>query len=225
MASASALGLDLSEIQLSRLARRGSGSACRSIPTGFVEWQAGSSDYDSYAYSIAGPEHWDLVDCIALVNTGHKVVGSSRGHTLAPTSPLQTARVADTPRRLDQCRKALLSRDFDQMAEIVELDSNLMHAVMLTSTPSLIYWSPATLEIMRFVQDIRRNGFPACYTIDAGPNVHVLSLADRSDELIRRLTAIPGVRQVIRAQPGGPTRLLSPDEHPSGPNQDIIRPR
>ncbi len=72
LAASQAIGLDLDEKQLSRLARRGSGSASRSVPGGFVEWLAGSSDEDSYAVSIAPPTHWDLRDCIAIVAAGHK---------------------------------------------------------------------------------------------------------------------------------------------------------
>src|ERR671918_933036 len=106
LAGSDASGLNLNEKELSRLARRGSGSASRSIPGGFVEWQAGTSDEDSFAFSIAEPGHWDLVDCIAIVSAAHKKMGSTEGHSLAPTSPLQAARVADAPRRLELCRNA-----------------------------------------------------------------------------------------------------------------------
>src|SRR5215216_7122126 len=109
LAGSKAAGLNLSEPELSRLARRGSGSASRSIPSGFVEWQAGTSNEDSFAFSIAEPNHWNLVDCVALVSAAHKKTGSTEGHTIAGTSPLQAARVADTPRRLDICRKAILA--------------------------------------------------------------------------------------------------------------------
>jgi diphosphomevalonate decarboxylase len=160
LAACKAAGLNLTEKELSRLARTGSGSACRSIPAGFVEWQAGTSDEDSYAFSIAPPTHWDLVDCIVIVNQGHKSIGSTAGHALALTSPLQAARVADAPRRLEVCRKAILERDFQALAEIIELDSNLMHAIMLTSTPPLLYWQPATLGIMHLVQNLRQAGLP-----------------------------------------------------------------
>ena len=122
LAATRALGLHLSEAQLSRLARLGSGSACRSIPAGFVEWQAGSSDIDSYAFSIAPPDYWALTDCIAVLETAQKPVGSTEGHALAATSPLQDARVSDTPRRLDICRSAVLNRDFDSLAEVIEQD-------------------------------------------------------------------------------------------------------
>ena len=83
LAGSKAIGLELNELSLSRLARRGSGSACRSIPSGFVEWKAGTSDKSSFGTSIAGPEHWDLVDCIALVKTSEKTISSREGHSLA----------------------------------------------------------------------------------------------------------------------------------------------
>jgi diphosphomevalonate decarboxylase len=207
LAATSALGLDLNERELSRLARRGSGSACRSIPGGFVEWQAGGSDADSYAFSIAPSEYWDLVDCIAVVSAQHKPTGSTEGHALAGTSPLQSARVADAPRRLAECRSAVLEKDFARLAEIVELDSNLMHAVMQTSTPPLLYWQPATLAVMQTVQGLRKRGIPACYTIDAGANVHVWTLAPDAARVKLTLEAIPGVTQVIQAGIGGPARI------------------
>ena len=104
LAGSTAAGLNLSEPELSRLARRGSGSASRSIPSGFVEWQAGTTDEDSFAFTIAEPDHWNLVDCVAIVSASHKKTGSTEGHSIAPTSPLQTARVTDAPRRLEICR-------------------------------------------------------------------------------------------------------------------------
>ena len=207
LAASGAAGLALSEAQLSRLARTGSGSACRSIPGGFVEWQVGQGEADSFAYSIAGPEHWRLVDCVALVSKAHKETGSAKGHTLAGSSPLQNARVADAPRRLELCRAAILQRDFAAFADLVELDSNLMHAVMMTSTPALLYWQPGTLAVMQAVRDWRRGGLPVCYTIDAGPNVHVLCPAEAAPQVQRQLAEIPGVLDVLAAHPGGPAHL------------------
>jgi diphosphomevalonate decarboxylase len=208
LAASSAAGLSMSEQQLSRLARSGSGSACRSVPGGFVEWQAGQTDEESYAFSIAPAGHWDLVDCIVVVSQVHKPVGSTEGHALALTSPLQSARVADALRRLDLCRRAVCERDFETFADIVELDSNLMHAVMITSTPPLLYWQPATVAVMRAVQDWRSGGLPVCYTIDAGPNVHVLCPGEQADEVEERLQSIEGVQQVLMARPGGPAQLV-----------------
>jgi diphosphomevalonate decarboxylase len=208
LAAATAARLDLSQRDLSRLARTGSGSACRSVPGGFVEWRAGESDEDSYAYSIAPSEYWDLIDCIAIVNPAHKPIGSTEGHTLADSSPLQPARVNDAPRRLDWCRRAILERDFESLAHVVELDSNLMHAVMMTSTPPLIYWEPATLAVIHTVQAWRRGGLPVCYTIDAGPNVHVLCLGEMAHQVVAQLNQIHGVENVLSAPPGPPAHLI-----------------
>ncbi len=208
LAASRAAGLELDEPALSRLARTGSGSAARSVPGGFVEWYPGSTHEDSYAVSIAPLAHWHLVDCVAVVSTGHKPTGSTEGHALAPTSPLQAARVADAPRRLEVCRQAILQRDFPAFADIIELDSNLMHAVMQTSAPRLLYWQPATVAIMQAVAAWRAEGIGAAYTIDAGPNVHVLCLAEYHAEVTRRLSALPGVLSVLTAHPGGPAALV-----------------
>lgn len=207
LAASAAAGLHLSEKELSRLARSGSGSACRSIPSGFVEWQAGESDEESYAFSIAPPEHWDIMDYIVVVSQEAKRVSSTEGHALAPTSPLQSARLAEAPHRLELCRRAIFKRDFSAFVDIVELDSNMMHAVMLTSTPPLLYWQPATIIIMRAVQDWRQQGIPVCYTIDAGPNVHVLCPGDAAIRVREKLSHLRGVQQVLTARPGGPARL------------------
>lgn len=209
LAGSKAAGLDLSERELSRLARRGSGSASRSIPGGFVEWQAGESDEDSFAFSIADPDHWSLVDCVAIVSASHKKTGSTEGHSIAPTSPLQTARVADAPRRLDICRNAILKCDFDSFASIVELDSDMMHSVMMTSTPALHYWKPASLEVMNQVRAWRAAGIPACYTVDAGPNVHVICPETEAHLIDKRLREIPGVEDVLVARAGGPAKIVN----------------
>jgi diphosphomevalonate decarboxylase len=208
LSASKAAGLDLSERDLSRLARLGSGSACRSIPGGFVEWQVSQCDDASYATSIAPPDHWDLIDCIALISGAQKTIGSTEGHALAFTSPLQGARVADSNRRLELCRMAIRERNFSIFAEVVELDSNLMHAVMMTSTPPLFYWQPATVEILRLIPEWRRSGIPVCYTVDAGPNVHVICPGERQEQVKSLLTSVPSVSSVITAAPGGPTRLL-----------------
>lgn len=208
-AAASALALDLSEKDLSRLARRGSGSACRSIPDGFVEWFAGSKDEDSFAVSIAAPQHWAIADCVAILQTQHKTVGSSDGQTLAATSPLQNARVQDASRRLDLCRRAILERDFAKLASVIELDSNLMHAIMMTSTPPLFYWHPSSITVMQQIQNWRHAGLPVCYTMDAGPNVHVITLANSVREVTQKLQDIPGVHQVLCAHPGMGAQLIT----------------
>ncbi len=208
LAASKAAELDLDEPALSILARHGSGSACRSIPGGFVEWTNGETDEDSFSFSLAPPEHWDLADCVAVISSGHKNIGSTQGHRIAETSPLQNARVADAPRRIEICRKAILERDFETFASIVEEDSDLMHAVMMTSNPALFYWQPSTLHVMKSVRDWRAEGIPVFYTIDAGPNVHVITLKEKMDEIKQKLESLEGVKNVLTAAVGGAARLL-----------------
>jgi diphosphomevalonate decarboxylase len=208
VAASAAANLKLSEAGLSRLARSGSGSACRSVPGGFVEWDMGKDDATSFAHSIAGPEHWDLRDVIALVDVSHKSIGSTQGHALADSSPLQAARVASVPDRLARARQAVLDRDFETLAQVVELDSLMMHAVMLTSQPALLYWQPATVAVLQAVIEWRRAGLPCCATIDAGPNVHVLCPGSAAAEVAQRLRSIDGVRDTLPTRPGGPAKLV-----------------
>lgn len=209
LSASKAAGLNLSEPELSVLARRGSGSASRSIPSGFVEWQMGEDEKDSYAFSIAPVDHWNLVDCIAVVSASHKKTGSTEGHAVAGTSPLQNARVADTSRRLEICRTAILKKDFESFANIIEQDSDMMHAVMMTSNPPLMYWQAATVGIFHEVRAWRAGGLPVGYTVDAGANVHVLCLREQSKEVEKRLRELPGVENVLVAGTGGAAKIIS----------------
>jgi len=208
VAAVRALGITLPERDLSRLARRGSGSACRSIPEGFVEWYPGSSDVDSFAVSIAKSDYWNLVDCIAILNRKQKATGSTEGHALAKTSPLQSARVMDAPRRLERCRDAIQTRDFDLFAETIEQDCLLMHAVMLTSLPALVYWQPATLELIQAVKSWRKSGIPVAFTIDAGPNVHVICEENTLDLVKSKLEKMENVEEILIAHPGECAQLI-----------------
>lgn len=209
LAGTAALGFDLTEHELSSLARFGSGSACRSIPGGFVEWRTDPDFSDSYAFSIAPQDHWTLADCIVILSKAHKPVGSEAGMRKADSSPLQKPRIIDSGRRMDLCRNAILNRDFDALAKVTELDSNMMHAVMMTSDPPIFYWHPKSLSIMKIVKDWQEEGLPVTYTLDAGPNVHVICTQEVMGEILHRLRQIPGVIDVLKGLPAGPTRLIS----------------
>ena len=201
-AATKAAGLNLAEKDLSRLARLGSGSAARSIPPGFVEWSAGSSDVDSFSVSIAPPDYWDLLDSIIIVNRSPKQYPSLEGHRLAHSSILQKSRVEDAPRRLDICRSAILNRDFSALAEIAELDSNLLHTVTMTSHPPIFYWSPISLLLIKETIKLRKSGFPVFYTLDAGENVHIISPASYAGRVNYHFESIPGVLEIIQSGPG-----------------------
>jgi len=208
LAAAAALGLPLDSPALSRLARRGSGSACRSVFGGFVEWRAGDGDATSFAFPLAPPDHWRLIDLIAVVSQAPKRTGSTEGHRLAVTSPLQAARVHDALRRLSACRQAILHRDFDALAEVVELDSLLMHAVMMTSSPPLQYWLPPTLTILHAVSEWRSRGVGVCATVDAGPNVHCICAPGDAQAIRAALQDVHGVELVLECPPGEAARVL-----------------
>lgn len=206
-AATAALGLSLAEEALSALARLGSGSACRSIPTGFVEWVVGESQETSFARSIAPPDHWSLCDCVAVVSTSHKAIGSTEGKAGAPSSPLYRMRVESAADRVAACRSAIVARDLAALGELMEADTLLMHAVTMTSRPPIAYWTPATLSVIRAVVAWRQEGLPVYYTVDAGPNVHCLCEEADAAEVVRRLEALPGMRQVRQARPGKGARL------------------
>jgi diphosphomevalonate decarboxylase len=208
VAATAALGLNLSERELSALARLGSGSASRSIPGGFVEWYAAERHEDSYAETFAPADYWPLMDLIAIVSRVHKTTGSTEGHALAASSPYQQARVASAPQRIAVCKSAVLARDFDALATVVEHDSTMMHAVMMTGNPAVFYWQPPTLAIMASVREWRAAGLPVCYTIDAGANVHCLCLREYAETITAKLREIPGVEDVLHALPGGAAHVI-----------------
>jgi diphosphomevalonate decarboxylase len=180
------------------------------VPTGFVEWHTGETHKESYAESFAPPDYWDIVDLVAVVSKEHKEVGSAAGHHSAGTSDLQAARVSGAQARFNTCKEAILKRDFAAFADVVEMDSNLMHAVMMTSRPPLFYWLPPTLRIMEEVRRWRKDGLQVCYTLDAGPNVHCICVRSDAEQVSERLRALSDVLDVLAASPGGGAQVITP---------------
>jgi diphosphomevalonate decarboxylase len=205
LAATSAAGLGLAEAELSRLARLGSGSACRSVPAGFALWD-GEDDETSWARQVAPPEHWDLRDVIAIVAREHKAVGSLDGHLAAPSSPLHRARLAAAPSFLEAVLAGIEQRCLAAIGPAVEADALAMHGVMMTSRPSLLYWLPATVAVLRAVRTWRKDGLAVYFTMDAGPNVHCLCEAEAAREVEGRLRAVDGVEDVIVSGPGDGVR-------------------
>ena len=208
LATFAALGIDADEAELSRCARRGSGSACRSVPGGFCEWDRGGAEDESYAYSLAPASHWNLKDLIAVISGKHKKVGSSKGHGAAGTSPFQSERVRTAPERIAICRKAIIEKDFNSLADVSEQDMLIMHSVMMTQEPPLFYWEPATIHVIKAVREWRAEGLECFATIDAGPNVHVICTAESAPGLRERLEKTRGIREVLSSGPGGKAELL-----------------
>ena len=216
VAGAAALNLDLDGRELSRLARlSGSGSAARSVPTGYVEWlvpdgpfDADSWDRESYAVSLAPPEHWDLADVVAVVDAGAKKIGSAENHRLVTTSAYFPARLAEMPARLDAVRDAIARRDLTQLGEAMEADAISMHVVCMTSRPASLYWNGGTMNVIQAVRAWRDEGLQSYFTIDAGPNVHVICAAADRAAVEQRLQHVPGVQFTIANGVGVGTRIV-----------------
>ena len=207
LAATRAAGLVLPDGELSRLARLGSGSACRSVPAGFVLWE-GDTDATSMAHQVAPPDHWDLYDLVAIVSHEHKRVGSHQGHEVAATSPFYPARLAAIPELLAAVRSGLAERDLPSMGPAIEADALAMHSVMMTSDPSLLYWEEGTMAVLQSVRAWRRLGLDVFFTIDAGPNVHCICERSDAAQVESRLRALPGVQDVLASGPGDGVRLV-----------------
>jgi diphosphomevalonate decarboxylase len=207
LAATRAAGLYLGEPDLSRLARLGSGSACRSVPAGFSLWE-GDADETSFARQVAPQEHWGLYDVVAIVSRQHKTVSSYDGHALAATSPLHRARLAAVPELLSAVRLGIRERDLEAVGQAVEVDALAMHGVMMTSRPSLLYWLPETVAVLRAVRSWRDAGLSVYFTVDAGPNVHCLCRAADAKGVERRLRNLEGVLDVLVSGTGEGVRLV-----------------
>lgn len=201
VAGAAALGLKLSEKDLTIFARFGSGSACRSIPDGFVLWEEGKSSETSFARSLYPPDYWDLRDILVIAKNPVKKVSTSEGMGLVKTSPFFTSRLLSLPQRLEKIERALKKKDFTLLGATIEKECLNMHAVMMTQTPPLFYWNGMTMEIMKAVQDWREEGLPVYFTIDAGPNVHLICEAKSKDALLKKIKDLGGIERVIINKP------------------------
>ncbi|MGC9361063.1 MAG: diphosphomevalonate decarboxylase, partial [Anaerolineae bacterium] len=207
VAAAEGLGLSLTPQELAALAREASGSASRSILGGWVEWVADAPD-EACIRQLAPADHWDLADVIAIVSREAKPVSSLDGHTRAATSPMLRARVASLERSLRETRDAIARRDLALLGAVAERDALSLHAVAMTSEPGILYWQPGTLEVMHAVRSWRKEGLPAYFTLDAGPNVHILTATEHRDAVAERAEALPGVRGVLVCGPGQGARLI-----------------
>lgn len=186
----------LSRSDLSMIARRGSGSACRSVFGGFVAWDAGVKDdgSDSMAVLVAEREHWSDLHClICVVNDGKKGTSSTSGmQRTVQTSPLLQHRIKHVvPERMDAMRAAIQARDFAAFTALTTADSNDFHAVCLDTAPPIFYMNDTSRAIVQVVEEMNRarsdDGLDpiAAYTFDAGPNA-VLYVREKDIETVLR---------------------------------------
>ncbi len=177
VAATAAAGQERSPAQLSALARRGSGSASRSLFGGFVRWHLGvrPDGADSVAEQVAPADHWDLSLVVAVVSSQKKKVGSTQGmERTRRTSPYYAAWVREAPALVEAGVQAVLARDLPELGRIMEASTLQMHATMHTSQPPIVYWHGGTVAALQEVWALRERGMAAWVTMDAGPNVKVL---------------------------------------------------
>lgn len=204
-ASTKALGLDLSLEELSKLTRRGSGSACRSIYGGFVEWQKGELEdgSDSFAVQVAPANYWDVRMAAVVLDTRMKKVSSREGmKRTVDTSVFYQGWLDSLQVDLDGIKENIREQNFEKVGSIAEANCLKMHATTLGANPPFTYWHNTTLAVMETVQMMRDSGISAYFTIDAGPNVKVLYLPEDEETVQATLQGVPGVTDVILSRSG-----------------------
>lgn len=199
-----ALELGLDDQALSRLARRGSGSACRSIFGGFVEWEKGHDDQSSYAYPISSDGFEDhLAMVFLLLNEQKKDVSSRDGmRRTVETSSFYQGWLDSVEADLYQLKQAIKTKNFQLLGETMEQNGLKMHGTTLAARPPFTYWSPDSLKAMQAVRDLRNQGIPCYFTMDAGPNVKVLVQKDHLDKVKTAFSDLFSSQQVISAFAG-----------------------
>jgi diphosphomevalonate decarboxylase len=208
--SMSALGLCLAEFMVRKkglspekelfmreasiLSRLASGSACRSVYGGYVIWGKTldlKNTSDEYAVPVpfeVHPEMRAMKDAILVVSSKEKEVSSRAGHSLMDGHPYAERRFDSAGKNTVALSHALVRGDFEEFVNIAESEALALHAMMMTSFPSFLLFEPNTINIVNRIRQFRKDTkIPVCFTLDAGPNVHMIypaSFQVRVKELI-----------------------------------------
>ncbi len=205
LAATRALGLTLPQAELAQLARRGSGSAPRSLFGGFVEMHRGELDdgSDAIATRLLSEQAWPLAILVVITDSRAKRVGSSFAMEQSrQSSPYYGSWIAAQPADLASMRTAIAEHDFGRLGEIAEHSALKMHAVAMAAEPGLLFWNGATIELVHAVRQLRRQGTEAYFTIDAGPQVKVLCAKPDAERVLAELAGVPGVEKILRDEVG-----------------------
>ena len=191
-----AFGLGLNARQRSAWARRGSGSAARSIVGGFGALRDDGEDWTAEALLPA--DAWPLNLVIGITATTPKAVGSTAGMERSRrTSPFFDAWLASTEADYAAARQAVAERDFAALARVAESSCLKMHGVALASEPGLLYWNGATVAAMHCVRGLREAGLQVFFTVDAGPQIKAVCASDDVEAVRGHLAELPGVEAVV----------------------------
>ena len=169
--------IDIQEV--SSLARQGSGSASRSVLGGWNLWgrtPAIPESSDHYAIHLEVADVFqNYHDDILIVDSSPKPVSSSQGHALMDHHPYREGRITQARENTIQLLKHLQSGDMEKFTEITESEALSLHSLMMSSSPGYTLMQPATLKIIREVRQFRnKTGIPVAFSMDAGPNIHLL---------------------------------------------------
>lgn len=208
VAGVKAVGLSLSEKELSILARQGSGSACRSIPDGFVEWLDGDTSDTSYSISLYPENYWDIVDVVAVVSKNKKEISTTEGQKLVDSSPFFPVRLQKIKDIIKLIKQYMAEKNFQAFGELLESEALELHAIMLTSKPSLIYLLPASLRIMHAVKEWREEGLAVYFTVNTGQDIHLICQAKDAEIVSQKAMEIEEVSKTIINYPARGANLL-----------------
>jgi diphosphomevalonate decarboxylase len=214
MAATYASGQNLIEKDLSLLSRRGSGSAARSIYGGIVEMQTGEdpTGEKDFAFQLAPQDYWDLRVLILITSAEEKKIGSTEAMNLsADTSPYYREWVNSSQSDLNAMRAAVKNKDFEKLGELTEYSALKMHALPLTSRPAVLYWNRTTLDLIEEVRLLRKQGTPAYFTMDAGPQVKVITLSEYAGSLTEHFAHMQGIEKCIESKLGPGVYLMGDD--------------
>lgn len=209
VAAATAAGLKLTEKQLSILARQGSGSACRSIPSWFVEWIDGNTNETSYAKQIFPPTYWKIADVVAVISSHKKEVPTSKGQQTATSSPFMKTRLAQMPQKNQLLKKLIKTKNFTKFGELIEAEALELHTIMMTQNPPLIYLEPNSIMLMKLCQQWRTEGLPVYFTLNTGQDIHLIVEQKNISKLKSKLKKVKEVKQIIVNYPSEGTKLSS----------------
>ncbi|NWU42110.1 MVD1 decarboxylase, partial [Hylia prasina] len=207
------------EEELSEVARRGSGSACRSMFGGFVQWQRGErpDGTDSLALQVAPETHWPELRVLVLVVRGWQGIWVGFGTRGAQEGPCPTHRAeVVVPERLAQMMRHIRDRDFEGFGQLAMRDSNQFHATCLDTFPPIFYLTDLSRHIIALAHryNAHHGHTKVAYTFDAGPNAVIFALADTVAEFVEvvRRSFPPATNgdQFVRGLPVG-SAALSPE--------------
>ncbi len=208
-AATAAAGLAWTPRKVSQLARFGSGSACRSVFGGFVEWRAGvrPDGRDCYAQPLYGERHWPaLRDLVLLLNDApQKEVRSAVAmQSSVATSPEYSRRQKELPRRLQRIRRSIALRDASRLFPLIMEECDSFRNVCETTRPSLDYLTATSRALLAEVRALNAEAgrTVAGYTHDAGAHLQVFVLDRDAAAVRRRLRTVPGIHATLLLRPG-----------------------